>query len=178
MLSIVPVKIKSKMSDKYIETYDFLDPGCKATFCTEDPQRKLNVKGKPTRILLSTMSRDKPGEQKFINFTYTLVGVLLRFRQEPIALMADIKSMFYQANLPDRDADLLHFLWWANGKLDEPIKEYRMTVHLFGAKSSSSVASYALRGTAEDHKDKVSLKAVQTVLYHFYVDNCLKSVAS
>ncbi|KAL3975057.1 hypothetical protein ACER0C_023683 [Sarotherodon galilaeus] len=456
VLSIVPVKIKSKMSDKYIETYAFLDPGSTATFCTEDLQRKLNVKGKPTRILLSTMSQEKPGEQKLMNsfvisglevcgledskfvdlpkvfthtsipvssgnipkqsdiqkwpylhevrlpeieanvdlligancakamepwrvingqnggpyavkttigwvvngpirkelndsenkephfsvsrislvevekllvqqynidfsernyddkeemsqedkqflravekttafenghyniglplknenlqmpnnrcvaeqriaclfrkfkknpqffedykcfmeniitkgyavpvpdhqlsrddnrvfyiphhgvyhpkkrklrvvfdctasyqdmslnkellqgpdLTNTLVGVLLRFREEPVALMADIESMFYQVNVPERDADLLRFLWWPDGKLEEPMKEYRMMVHLFGATSSPSVASYALRRTAEDHKEEASPEAVQTVLCNFYVDDCLKSVAT
>ena len=53
-----------------------------------------------------------------------------------------------------------------------------MTVHLFGATSSPSVASYALRRTAEDHRDVASPVAVQTVLHHFYVDDCLKSVAT
>lgn len=67
VLSIVPVKIKSKNSDKHIETYKFLDPGSTATFCTEALQWKLNVKGKPTRILLSTMGQDTSGEQKLMN---------------------------------------------------------------------------------------------------------------
>lgn len=67
VLSIVPVKIKSKRSDKCVETYAFLDPGSTATFCTEDLQKKLNIKGKPTRILLNTMGQDKPGEQKLMN---------------------------------------------------------------------------------------------------------------
>ncbi len=58
---------KIKRSDKCVETYAFLDPGSTATFCTEDLQRKLNIKGKPTRILLSTMGQDKPGEQKLMN---------------------------------------------------------------------------------------------------------------
>lgn len=53
-----------------------------------------------------------------------------------------------------------------------------MTVHLFGATSSPSVASYALRRTAEDHKDVASPDAVQTVLCNFYVDDCLRSVAT
>lgn len=53
-----------------------------------------------------------------------------------------------------------------------------MTVHLFGATSSPSVASYALRRTAEDHKDVASPDAFQTVLRNFYVDDCLRSVAS
>lgn len=112
------------------------------------------------------------------DLTNTLVGVLLRFREEPIAMMADIESMFYQGNVPEEDADLLRFLWWPNGKLDEPLEEFRMTVHLFGATSSPSVASYALRRTAEDHKDTASPEAVQTVLRCFYVDDCLISLAT
>lgn len=111
------------------------------------------------------------------DLTNTLVGVLLRFREEPVAIMADIESMFYQVKVPERDADLLRFLWWPNGKLNEPMEEFRMTVHLFGATSSPSVASYALKRTAEDHKADVSPETVQTVLRNFYVDDCLKSVA-
>lgn len=94
------------------------------------------------------------------DLTNTLVGVLLRFHEEPVALMADIESMFYQVNVPERDADLLRFLWWPDGKLDEPMKEYRMMVHLFGATSSPSVTSYALRRTTEDHKEEASPEAV------------------
>ncbi len=37
------------------------------------------------------------------DLTNSLVGVLLRFRQEPIAMMADIKSMYYQVRVPRSD---------------------------------------------------------------------------
>lgn len=50
------------------------------------------------------------------DMTNTLVGVLLRLREEPVAEMADIESMFYQVKVPEYDADLLRFLWWPNGK--------------------------------------------------------------
>ena len=53
-----------------------------------------------------------------------------------------------------------------------------MAVHLFGATSSPSVASYALRRTAEDRKNTVAPEAVETVLRNFYVDDCLKSVST
>ena len=53
-----------------------------------------------------------------------------------------------------------------------------MAVHLFGATSSPSVASYALRRTAEDHRDTATPEAVQRILQNFYVDDCLQSVAT
>lgn len=51
-----------------------------------------------------------------------------------------------------------------------------MTVHLFGATSSASCASYVLKTTAEDNHEQYSKEAVDTVLNNFYVDDCLKSV--
>ena len=40
------------------------------------------------------------------------VGVLLRFRQECMALISDIKVMFHQIFVNPSDADALRFLWW------------------------------------------------------------------
>lgn len=103
--------------------------------------------------------------------TNSLIGVLMRFREEPTALIADIESMFYQVKVPDEDADLLRFLWWPDGDLSQPMEEYRMMVHLFGATSSPSCASYALRRTAEDGGSKTTSEVVETVLRNFYVDD-------
>ncbi len=112
------------------------------------------------------------------NLTNTLIGVLTRFREEPIAMMADIESMFYQVRVPSEDADFLRFLWWPNGNLDQEEEEYRMLVHLFGATSSPSCSCYALRRTAEDAINSSTPEAAQTLLRNFYVDDCLKSVAT
>ncbi|TWW53017.1 hypothetical protein D4764_0292650 [Takifugu flavidus] len=54
-LPVVPVKVKSRNSGRSIETYAFMDPGSTAMFCTADLRKKLNEKGKLTRISLSTM---------------------------------------------------------------------------------------------------------------------------
>lgn len=93
-----------------------------------------------------------------------------------MTLKSDIESMFYQVKVPEEDADLLRFLWWPEGDLNSDVEEFRMKVHLFGATSSPSCASYALRKTAEDAKDIMNAEAVDTVLRHFYVDDCLKAV--
>ncbi len=93
-------------------------------------------------------------------------------------MMADIESMFYQVRVPREDADFLRFLWWPNGNLDQDEEEYRMRVHLFGATSSPSCSCYALRRTAEDEINNTTPEAAQTLLRNFYVDDCLKSVAT
>ena len=51
-----------------------------------------------------------------------------------------------------------------------------MLVHIFGAKSSPSVAGYALRKTAKDNEKDFSQEAVDAVLKDFYVDDLLKSL--
>ena len=51
------------------------------------------------------------------DLTNQLLGVLFRFRQETIALMADIEGMFNQVRVNKADRDVLRFLWWINGFL-------------------------------------------------------------
>ncbi len=110
------------------------------------------------------------------NLTSSLLGVLVRFRQEPVAFMGDIKSMFYQVKVPEEYRDFLWFLWWPEGNTDLEVVEHRMTVHLFGAVSSPSCVSYALRKTAEENRDHFAADVVDTVKRNFYVDDCLKSL--
>ena len=108
----------------------------------------------------------------------TLIGVLLRFRQEHIAMMADIEGMFHQVRVHEDYLDFLRFLWWPDGETNKRLEEYRMTVHLFGAISSPSCANFALRKTAEDNCERYDEEVIQTVKSNFYVDDCLKSVAT
>ncbi|KAL3987991.1 21S rRNA GM methyltransferase [Sarotherodon galilaeus] len=112
------------------------------------------------------------------NLTSTLLGVIIRFRQEEVAIMADVEAMFHQVKVPDEDSDLLRFLWWTSGDITQKMVEYKMVVHIFGATSSPSCASFALRKCAEDNRDPANSQAVDTVLHNFYVDDCLKAVSS
>ena len=67
--------------------------------------------------------------------TNDLTGVLLRFRQEPIAVTCDIEGMFHQVRVNPEHRDLLRFLWWEDKDPTKGLVDYRMTVHLFGATS-------------------------------------------
>ena len=110
------------------------------------------------------------------DITNSLVGVLLRFREQPIAFSADIRSMYYQVRVPKEHTEYLRFLWFPNGNLEENPVPHRLKVHVFGAKSSPSCASYALRQSAQlsPYPDKI----INVVLKAFYVDDVLKSESS
>ena len=108
----------------------------------------------------------------------SLVGVLLRFRREKIAIVADIETMFYQIRVNPSDRDALRFLWWSQGNLNDEPSIYRMTVHLFGAKSSPSCASFCLRQTAKEFGKYYDPQISEIVFKNFYVDDCLISVES
>jgi len=43
------------------------------------------------------------------DLTNNLVGVMLRFRQEPVAFAADIKAMFHQVCVAEPDREALRF---------------------------------------------------------------------
>ena len=112
------------------------------------------------------------------DLTSTLTGVLTRFRQDSVALMADIKAMFYQVRVPKCDRDYLRFLWWPQGDIQKPMKEHRMNDHLFGATSSPSCANIALRETAKEAESRYDKQVTDALYQNFYVDDCLISVAT
>lgn len=112
------------------------------------------------------------------DLTNGLVGVLIRFRQEPVAMVADVEGMFHQVRVAPEDCHALRFLWWPNNDLSEEPVDYQMLVHLFGATSSPSCASFSLRKTAADNQAEFDAETVDTVNRNFYVDDCLKSVPS
>ena len=112
------------------------------------------------------------------DLTNSLIGVLLRFRKEPVGMMADIKSIFYQVRVDQSQVDYMRFLWWPQGDTSQSPAEYRMLVHIFGAVSSPSCASYALRQTANDYQGNFLPQVAQTIRHNFYVDDCVTSVAT
>ncbi|XP_041455129.1 uncharacterized protein LOC121407938 [Lytechinus variegatus] len=110
------------------------------------------------------------------DLTNKLIGVLLRFRQERIAIIADIEAMFHQVRVPPEDRDVLRFLWWPGGNLEETPKAFRMCVHLFGGTWSPSCCNFAMRRTAEDNHGQCTSDAAKVVQRNFYVDDCLVSL--
>nr|CAB3263159.1 uncharacterized protein LOC104265735 [Phallusia mammillata] len=112
------------------------------------------------------------------DLTNSLVGVLSRFRMERVALVADVEAMFHQIRVKLTDCDALRFLWWPDGDVSKKPTAHRMLVHLFGATSSPSCASFCLKQAADDLRSEFPKEVVETVEKNFYVDDCLKSVST
>ena len=55
------------------------------------------------------------------DLTNKLIGVMLRFRLGPIALMTDIEGMFHQVRVAREDVDFLRFLWWPDGDITKEL---------------------------------------------------------
>ena len=110
--------------------------------------------------------------------TSNLMGVLLRFRKKPLAVVADIRGMFHQVRVEPRDCDSLRFLWWPDGDLSVPPQEYQMIVHLFGATSSPNCCGFALQKVASDRASEIDPQVVNSILRSFYVDDVLGSFAT
>ena len=56
--------------------------------------------------------------------TSSLIGVILRFRVNSVAVAADIKRMFHQVFVSPEDRGALCYLWWPNGDLTKDPKTF------------------------------------------------------
>lgn len=108
----------------------------------------------------------------------TLLGVLLRFRKEPVALTADVEQMFYCFVVREEDRDYLRYLWYEDNDISKNVTEYRMKVHVFGNSPSPSVAIYCMRRAAQKGEQEHGVDARQFVERQFYLDDGLTSVAT
>ena len=91
----------------------------------------------------------------------SLMGIIFRFRENQIALSADIETMFLHVAVPSSDNRCLRF----HGREDSEviIELYDYTRHVFANSSTPTCAIYALHQVAKNNaKDDESLvKTVQ-----------------
>ena len=109
------------------------------------------------------------------DLTNNLVGILLRFRKHPVAVLCDVEKMFHQFHVNLEDRDFFRFLWWENGDLDGDVIDCRMTVHLFGATSSPGCANFGIRSLASKY-EQTHASAAAFIKRNFYVDDGITSV--
>ena len=107
----------------------------------------------------------------------SLFGVLLRFRQDEVAVMCDVEQMFHSFHVNPEHRDFLRFLWFKDNDPKKEIVEYRMAVHLFGNSPSPAVATFGLRATVNHGEEDFSQDVKAFVCKNFYVDDGLASLS-
>ncbi|XP_037297647.1 LOW QUALITY PROTEIN: uncharacterized protein LOC115453172 [Manduca sexta] len=103
-----------------------------------------------------------------------LPGILMRFREHPFAITADISEMFLQIQLREEDRDALRYLWRGTRRDDKPPQEYRMKTLIFGASSSPSTAIFVMNLNAERFKEECP-EAVAAIRSKHYMDDYIDS---
>ena len=97
--------------------------------------------------------------------TNPLVGTLLRFREEEIAFLGDIDSMFYQVR--PEDTSFLRSLWWNDGNSSSNVVEFQMVVHLFGVTSSPTVPTFTFEKLLKIGQDISVMRQLRVFLKIF-----------
>ena len=105
------------------------------------------------------------------NYLVSLVGVLLRFREKPVPLCADIEKMYHQVRLLPEDREAFRFLYRPPGSTGPPLT---YQVHVFGAISSQATCLFATNRVVEENR-QLYPEAEKIVKRCFYVDNILCS---
>ena len=107
------------------------------------------------------------------DLTNNLRGVLLRFRERPVAFCGDIESMFNAFKVPSGQCDYLRFFWPHQNDFENDLAEYRALSHVFGCTSSPAVASFGLKYSVHDITFS-ELKSIRHyIMKAFYVDDGL-----
>ena len=96
------------------------------------------------------------------------IHVLMRFRQHPYAVSADIEGLFLQIGVIPEDRPSLRFLWREDPATDVAVFQY------VRSKDSPTCANYALQQTARDNRNQFR-ETANSVENHFYMDDYLES---
>ena len=91
--------------------------------------------------------------------------VLLRFRSNPVALVADLMEMFSQVTMAKQDRRYHRFLW----------RGLDLSRLMFRDLASPYLAQYVVRQHAEDNRDDYPL-AVAIILSQMYMDDIMTSL--
>ena len=143
---------------------------------------KPDSKSTPVRIVFDSSHSDKghslnsywaKGPDGYMN---NLLSVLLKFRENRIGIVGDIKKMYNSVYIKELDQHVHRFLW-RNMDTNKTPDIYVITAVNIGDRPSGTIATVALRKTAI-MGSKVYPKAAEIVLESTYVDDIVNSVSS
>ncbi|KAL0810381.1 hypothetical protein ABMA28_010526 [Loxostege sticticalis] len=101
-----------------------------------------------------------------------LQGILFRFRENPIAVKADIQEMFLRVKIRKEDQPAQMFLWREDPS--KPPQIMKMTSMIFGASSSPFIAHSVRNRNAKDYENTHPV-AFKSITRSHYMDDLVES---
>ena len=124
---------------------------------------KPSSKTTPVRIVFNSSAHFKghalneywaKGPNVFLN---TLFGILIRFRENHVGFIGDVSKMYNSVRIKLLDQHCHRFLW-RNMKFETPPDTYVITRVNMGDRPSGTIASLALRKTAEMRRERYPME--------------------
>ena len=138
---------------------------------------KPSSKTTPVRIVLNSSAHFKghalneywaKGPNVFLN---TLFGILIRFRENHVGFIGNVSKMYNSVRIKLLDQHCHRFLW-RNMKFETPPDTYVITRVNMGGRPSGTIASLALRKTAEMRRERYPMECA-TILKSSYMDDLI-----
>ncbi|XP_062557612.1 uncharacterized protein LOC134222478 [Armigeres subalbatus] len=104
----------------------------------------------------------------------SLLTVLYKFREFRVAIVGDIREMFFQVQMKKQD-QRSQMILWHNGEPEIEPEVYAVAVMTFGAACSPSCAHY-VKNLNGKRFEKQYPRAVECIKYEHYVDDMLASL--
>ena len=104
----------------------------------------------------------------------SLFGVLIRFREHPVAICGDISKMYHRVKIPEIDQHVHRYLW-RDMEVSRKSDTYIKTVLTFGDKPAPAMAQVALKRTAEE-AESTHPEAAMILKESTYMDDICASV--
>ncbi|XP_068735663.1 uncharacterized protein [Montipora capricornis] len=136
------------------------------------------------RIVFDASAKTKKGSQSLNENLHRgpiiledLCGLLMRFRLNREALIADVEKAFHQVGLQPEDRDVTRFLWLKDATkptLENNVQELRFTRVPFGMISGL----FLLAATVKYHLNKADTPVAKKISDNMYVFNMVTGVAT
>jgi len=112
------------------------------------------------------------------NMLSKIFDVLMRFRFNRVAVLADIKKAFLNVEVADEHRDFLRFLWFnLESEEDDEIVVYRFLRVVFGLTSSPFLLNGTLKNHLEKYRDS-DKDLIERLIDDFYVDDLVSGCNS
>ncbi|XP_059048547.1 uncharacterized protein LOC131843810 [Achroia grisella] len=170
-------QIKNLLNKKYAVKCDGSETGSKVQwYLPHFPVRNPNKPGKVRLVFDAAAKTHGVYLNDFLlegpDLLISLMRILFRFREEAVAVKADVEEMFLQIKIRKEDQPAQMFLWREDE--NQPPTTYKMAAMIFGATSSPFLA-HAVRNKNAQEYNEMHPEAFRAITEAHYMDDYVDS---